>query len=105
MKNHLTLLLIVLFGTANSQVKSPCGNVKKKAEPKKYLNLYDQVSFDEEINTYVLTKDWYTPFNGTGQFATYQPRSISSPGSLKGAGFPTHQSPGKKTISTKIVGV
>ena len=45
------------------------------------------------------------PFNGTGQFATYQPRSISSPGSLKGAGFPTHQSPGKKTISTKIVGV
>ena len=67
MKNHLTLLLIVLFSTANSQVKSPCGNVKKKADPKKYLNLYDQVSFDQEINTYVLTKDWYTPFNGTGQ--------------------------------------
>ena len=67
MKNHLTLFLIVLFSAANSQVKSPCGNVKKKAEPKKYLNLYDQVSFDEEINTYVLTKDWYTPFNGTGQ--------------------------------------
>ena len=67
MKNHITLLLIVLFSTANSQVKSPCGNVKKKADPKKYLNLYDQVSFDQEINTYVLTKDWYTPFNGTGQ--------------------------------------
>jgi hypothetical protein len=52
------------------------------------------------------------PFNNNaGQFAPYQPRSLSSPRSSKGAGFPIKNddnnniSPGKKTISTKIVGV
>lgn len=67
MKKSTLILFLIVFKGAISQEKSPCGNVRKKAEPKRYLNLYDQVAFDEEINTYVLTKDWYTPFNGTGQ--------------------------------------
>ena len=67
MKLFLVLSSWFLSITIISQTLSPCGNPKKKAEPKRYMNLYDQVSYDKEINTYVLTKDWYTPFNGKGQ--------------------------------------
>lgn len=67
MKKFAVIILVLVVNAVMSQEKSPCGNVKKKAEPRRYLNLYDQVSYDQEINTYVLTKDLYTPFNGTGQ--------------------------------------
>lgn len=67
MKHVTVIFLLLAINSVMSQEKSPCGNIKKKAEPRRYLNLYDQVSYDQEINTYVLTKDWYTPFNGTAQ--------------------------------------
>lgn len=50
-----------------SQSLSPCGNKKKIGEPKKYVNCYDKVGYDEEQNIYVLAKDRVTPFDGTCQ--------------------------------------
>jgi antitoxin component YwqK of YwqJK toxin-antitoxin module len=67
MKNLLIICLLSTISSVFGQVKSPCGNIRKKSEPRRYLNCYDQVSYDEEINTYVLTKDGFTPFNGTCQ--------------------------------------
>mgnify|MGYP000524686323 FL=1 len=67
MKNLLILCLLSTVSSVFGQVKSPCGNIRKKSEPRRCLNCYDQVSYDEEINTYVLTKDGFTPFNGTCQ--------------------------------------
>jgi antitoxin component YwqK of YwqJK toxin-antitoxin module len=68
MKTILTsLFLTVVTFLSVAQEKSPCGNVRKKAEPKVYLNCTDKIMFDQEINTYVLEKDGFTPFNGTCQ--------------------------------------
>lgn len=67
MKLFLAISSWCLTFSLVSQTLSPCGNPKKKAEPKSCMNLYDQVSYDQEINTYVLTKDWYTPLNGKAQ--------------------------------------
>ena len=67
MKNLFVICLLSIISSVFGQVKSPCGNIRKKSEPRRCLNCYDQVSYDEEINTYVLTKDGFTPFNGTCQ--------------------------------------
>ena len=57
---YLTLSLMVLQGLAQKSPLTPCGNEHKKAEPRACLNCYDQVMYDEEINTYVLAKDGFT---------------------------------------------
>lgn len=64
---YLTLSLIVLQGLAQKPPLTPCGNEHKKAEPRACLNCYDQVMYDEEINTYVLAKDGFTLFTGKCQ--------------------------------------
>ncbi|NBX38490.1 MAG: toxin-antitoxin system YwqK family antitoxin [Flavobacteriia bacterium] len=66
-KNPVSVLFLVTSLTLFSQEKSPCGNVHKKAEPKAFLNCFDQIMYDEEINTYVLAKDGFTLFDGTCQ--------------------------------------
>jgi len=60
-------LISLLVISPIAQEKSPCGNVRKKAEPRAYLNCSDKILYDKEINTYVLEKDGFTPFNGTCQ--------------------------------------
>jgi antitoxin component YwqK of YwqJK toxin-antitoxin module len=67
MKHVTVIFLLLAINSVMSQEKSPCGNNRKKSSPRMCLNCYDQVAFDEEINTYVLTKDGFTPFNGTCQ--------------------------------------
>lgn len=65
---YLILLGCLISGSSLlAQSVSPCGNKKVMAQTKVYLNCYDKIQYDEEINTYVLAKDGYSPFTGTCQ--------------------------------------
>jgi len=63
----ILLCFLCFFTLPYAQTMSPCGNKKVMAQPKVYLNCFDKIQFDEEINTYVLAKDGYSPFTGTCQ--------------------------------------
>ena len=65
----LTFLIAFLTSILHAHFaqKSPCGNLRKKAQPRICLNCLDQIQYDNETNTYVLAKDGYTPFDGTCQ--------------------------------------
>ena len=67
MKTVLLFLNLLLSISLFAQAVSPCGNARKRANPKKFANLYDEIYYDEQINTYVLSKDYFTPFTGTAQ--------------------------------------
>lgn len=69
MNTHVffTIFLIAVCSQVTAQEKSPCGNIRKKAEPREFLNCTDKILYDETTNTYVLEKDSYTLFEGTCQ--------------------------------------